>query len=50
MTRRPPHPSAARVQQAWEHLGCPELICGHMHQEYHHGHVEVLPMLGVTWR
>lgn len=52
MTQRPPHPSARLVEQAWEALGRPETVCGHMHQTWrdYTTKIEVLPMLGVTTR
>jgi hypothetical protein len=50
MTRRPAHPSAVRVQAVWEHLGRPDLACGHMHEAYEYENVFVPPMLGLAVR
>ena len=50
MTGQPPHPSAVVLEEIWEQLGYPELICGHMHEHYEDDGVEVLPLLGVTYR
>lgn len=50
MTGQPAHPSAVILEEVWAHLGYPELICGHLHEYFQSGRVEVLPMLGVTFR
>ncbi len=50
MTGQQPHPSAVVLEAIWAHLGYPELVCGHMHAHYETDRVEVLPMLGVTYR
>ena len=50
MTGQPPHPSAIVLEDIWTHLGHPELVCGHMHAHHLTNRVEVLPMLGVTYR
>jgi Icc-related predicted phosphoesterase len=42
--------SSRLVQEAWESLGKPDLICGHIHEHYTLGSVEVLPYLGATIR
>jgi hypothetical protein len=45
-----PHASAMRVEEAWQALGRPELVCGHLHQPYAKDGVEVLPAFGLTYR
>lgn len=47
---RPPHNSAVAVEVAWEALGRPEIISGHMHEEAHGPSFEVVPFLGVAVR
>ncbi|CAN5921624.1 hypothetical protein BH11GEM2_BH11GEM2_30610 [soil metagenome] len=45
-----PHPSSVRVEEAWQALGYPELICGHLHEHYASRRVQVLPAFGLTYR
>jgi hypothetical protein len=45
--RLPPDPSALAVGQAWQILGRPQVVCGHMHQSREVGRVRVLGELEV---
>jgi Icc-related predicted phosphoesterase len=40
--------SARLVEEAWDALGRPQLICGHLHSHFAGASVEVLPFLGAT--
>lgn len=42
--------SAGLVEQAWNELGRPPLVCGHLHTHYQGEGVEVLPYLGSILR
>lgn len=41
-------PSALRVEACWKHLGCPPLICGHMHRAVTDGPVRILDINELT--
>ena len=43
----PPDPSALAVGQAWQILGRPQVVCGHLHKSWEIGRVRVLGELEV---
>jgi predicted phosphodiesterase len=43
----PPDPSAVAVEQAWQILGRPQVVCGHLHRPREVGRVRVLGELEV---
>lgn len=45
-----PSVSARIVQDVWDHLGRPELVCGHMHRRIDAGRVVVLDRLDWVYR